>query len=316
MSSTKSLSAVLLCIAACIPDPGFDEAEIVKTPRVLAIVADPPAVRPGEDSLLRALVVDPADRPLTFRWSACAQPEFLGGAFSGVQFEGAANQPDCGDDALRLDLGRAETAVFPGVLSEQLFSRLDDAAAVFGDVVSPDLIRRIADEVGVTVTVQLEVRAAGELVVVATKRVLIRAGDLPSTNPFPPEVTIGTDPVVVVTARDAFANDAFRCEPALGVRPAVARGATVSLRPSFDDGAWLESYRVLDPTGEIRDVEERAFFSWFITAGALREGGTQAPVESNAWTAPRQPGTYPIWVVARDGHGGTAACQFDVEVLP
>lgn len=314
MSSTKSLLALLLFVAGCIPDPGFDEAEIVKTTRVLAVVADPPAVQPGQDSQLRALVVDPEGRPLTFRWSACAQPEFLGGAFSGVQFEGAGNQPDCGDDALRLDLGRSETAVFPGVISEQLFSRLDEAAAVFGDLIRPELIRRIADEVGIAVTVQLEVRAEGEIVVVATKRVLIRSGDLPSTNPWPPEVTVGPEPERVVSARDVFANDEFRCEPEGGESPSVASGGTLTLRPAFDDGAWLETYRVLDPTGEIRELEERAFFSWFVTAGALQEGRTQAPVETNTWTAPRLPGTYPIWVVARDGHGGTAACRFEVAV--
>lgn len=315
MSSIRQLAITSLLVAGCIPDPGFDEGEYIQTPRVLAVVAEPPAVRPGQDARLRALVVDPEGRPMSFRWSACAQPELLGGGpFSSAQFEGAGNQPGCGDDALRVDLGDSDTAVFPASLSSALFERLDEAAELFDGLVSPELIRRVAEEVGVAVTVQLEVRIAGAIVVVANKRVLVRAGELPSTNPWPPRVTVGPEPELVVDAREDRANDAFRCAPVLGVAPRVAPRRTLSLRPAFDDGAWLESYRVLDPSGEIRELEERAFFSWFATAGTLRDDVTEVPVETNEWTAPAAVGTYPLWVVVRDAHGGTSACRFEVVV--
>ncbi len=315
MSSINRLTVALVLLAGCIPDPGFAEEEYIRSPRVLAIVADPPAVRPGQDARLRALVVDPAGRPISYRWSVCAQPELLGGGpFSGVQFEGAGNQPGCGDDALGLELGTSDTATFPGAISTALVERLDDSTALFDGLVSPELIRRVAEEVGVAVTVQLEVRIAGDLEVIATKRVLVRSGELPSTNPFPPRVTVGPSPEIVVDAREERVNDDFRCEPALGVAPKVAPRGRLLLRPSFDEGAWLERYRVLEPTGAIRELEERAFFSWFAAAGTLRDNVTQVPVEGNAWTAPANVGTYPIWVVVRDGHGGTSACRFDVVV--
>ena len=33
------------------------------------------------------------------------------------------------------------------------------------------------------------------------------------------------------------------------------------------------------------------------------------------WTAPAEPGPQAIWVVVRDGHGGSSACRLDVEVI-
>lgn len=319
---TKYIREVLAACAlgvlpSCIPATGFDEEEYVKTTRVLAVVADPPVVRPGQDARLSALVVDPEGRPLRYRWFVCAQPEvFGGGPFSGVQFGGAGDQPGCADDSeFRLDLGSAETAVFPGAVTATLFARLADVASAFGDDLSPDLIERVANEVGVAVTVELRVFRGDERVVTANKRVLVRAGELDGTNPWPPRITVGTEPdVVVVDARGDRANDTFQCTPERGTPPSVMRGQTIALRPSYDNGAWLETYRVLGPTGMIRDVEESAFFSWFATAGSLREGTTEVPIQTNEWTAPNEPGRYPLWLVVRDGHGGTQACAFQIDV--
>ena len=56
---------------------GLDPASIVKTPRILAIVADRPEHAPGEAAIFRAMISVPADaaRPLTLRWSRCLAPE-------------------------------------------------------------------------------------------------------------------------------------------------------------------------------------------------------------------------------------------------
>ena len=99
-------------------------------------------------------------------------------------------------------------------------------------------------------------------------------------------------------------------------RVACAGRARARLAPSVQDGAedWLESYRVLDARGELQERAERAFYSWYATGGDFDRQVTRSPLRNQLWTAPREPGANRLWLVVRDGHGGTSACGMDVTV--
>jgi hypothetical protein len=100
----------------------------------------------------------------------------------------------------------------------------------------------------------------------------------------------------------------------------VRAGVTIELAPVVEgqDEPWLETYTVIDARGAEDERREKAFYSWFVTGGELSEGITEAPLRNELWTAPRvtEPRKHGLFVVVRDGHGGTSACALAVEVLP
>lgn len=63
----------LLFVEGC-ADPAPPRQELVRSLRILAIRAEPPAARPGDTLTLTALVANPAQRPLRWRWYACKSP--------------------------------------------------------------------------------------------------------------------------------------------------------------------------------------------------------------------------------------------------
>jgi hypothetical protein len=54
--------------------PSFPRYSRVHSLAVLAIVAEPPEIAPGEATRLSALAVDPDGRPVALEWAACALP--------------------------------------------------------------------------------------------------------------------------------------------------------------------------------------------------------------------------------------------------
>lgn len=119
MKNASVLSAVSVVVALALPRcfnvPKFPDQQEINDLRVLAIRADPPLARPGEDVTLRALVVGPDGEAgdALHRWWWC-------GGESGT--EGSA---DCApQDDPDLDLGRGRSAVHrvpDGVLDQESF---------------------------------------------------------------------------------------------------------------------------------------------------------------------------------------------------
>lgn len=302
---------------ACIEGPHFDPAEIVKTPRVLAMVADHPDAPPGQDVRVRALVVDPEERPLDLDWLVCASAESLGGGdgLSGAQYGMQRSDHGCtlGQPGVVPLAREGEVGVLPGALTTLAFSELARLSDVFGPDLPPELLQRLANDVGLPLTVQVTVRTAGQVLVRAFKRVLIRNGDPHGTNPPEPRVRIGDRWFTTDTTPGAAP---FECVPEDGgaLEVTALHGADVALHPDPDDARWFESYTVLDPQGGLLVHQESGYYSWFATAGSFATDVTQSPTRDNVWTAPIETGPQSLWVVVRDGHGGNTACRVRIAI--
>ena len=318
--ATASAALLLATASSGCLDDNFDPPSLVKTWRILAIVADPPEAAPGVDLALSALVVDPTGHQiedpeaegLVYRYTACIRPEQVAG-LSGVQYDPASPSPACGDldDPQVLSLPtESGRATIPGLLTRDAFTQLEQLGAIFGDRLPDGVLMQIAEQTGLPVTVELAVfnAADDQRIVTAFKRVLLSRRPDPGTNPPPPRLRVDGRWVAPSDRADGS------CEAEDGGALTTRRRETVALSPDEDDMRWVESYNVLDIQGQLQRVEERPYYSFFGTGGSFEREVTRAPVRDEVWTAPRQAGTANIWVVVRDGHGGTSHCRFTVDV--
>lgn len=327
---TRALGAIAIVAIAGCNEIQFDRQSLVKSWRPLAIVVEPPEVNPGQDAVLTPLIVDPsgamildpAARGLTYTWTACFLSDTAGGGFSGMQYMPEDEQEDCDpgrENAFELPMLDTGEGIVPGLATAQLFSdeMLDQVAMAVGDQLTREQIERLVNEVGFPITVQLTVTEGETTLLRAVKRILLSRREDTNANPPDPRFQVGGD---WVSGRDV--DEPFRCVPEDGTAPVVPAGTDVILAPATDDGlepeGWRETYSTLDLLGdltaEFATKEEGAFYSWFSTAGRMQEEVTHQPLREEIWRSPRTPGTHPIWLVVRDGHGGTSACQVDVVV--
>jgi len=285
---------------------------------VLAVVAEPPEIRPGDTldlSILIAGVEDPSETQIT--WRACGSFDgFFGGG--GAQY--GEEQPDEGCGAgLAFDLGEGPTAQLPGVLTADLFDNLDVIAMTLGSDLPEDIVDEIRSSVGIAFLVEATVRVEGKLIR-ATKRVLLSENETPHTNPPPPQYMFDREQAVI-----AEPSDPLRCVREDGEPVTAAPSANIELAPFAgalvegedggpDEEPWLETYNIINARGELRERKERAFYAWYTTAGELDSGSTKSPLRNNIWRAPDEEGDYPLWLIVRDGHGGTSACELTVTV--
>ncbi|MCA9610963.1 MAG: hypothetical protein KC619_35460 [Myxococcales bacterium] len=318
-----SLLAVLLLASGCL-DINFDPPSIVKGPRILAALANPPEALFGEDIHFEVLAVDQNAEDLTtqegveVRWTVCLSVEQIIDA-AGLG-GGAGFADDCPPDQTLVleEDGSPSRAFLPG---ETLLGILTMIPMGGGDPVPDPMIpgldpsvlstlTTVIAEVGVPLAVRIEVIRDGDVVIKAYKRFAITTRSGATLNPPPPRLTLGD---VEVSAR-AFLADPHACVSGDGTLPTVAAGAELALMPNPLEDPWLETYPVFDLAGEIIDNHETAYYSWFSTAGAFESEITQRPERDTTWTAPAEPGTYPIFVVVRDGHLGISWCRADVVV--
>ncbi len=323
----RALAACLALVATSCADPGFELADRVSRPRILAIVAERPEVRPGDPVRLSAVLAGaPVEAEL--RWSMCpGDSSFTRGGFGGGDAFGVSGQEQFGETIA--DPGCAAVpsttplqvedgfAVVPGTCADpsapwrcteglvDVFTALGEAAGV-----PSDLTRLLVDEVGVLMTVQLEVYVDGERVETAFKRVHVVRRESLGTNPPAPRFAVGD-----VWMRPDPDGDARECVPELGVRPVVAAVSEVRFRPDPDDETWREMFPVVAIDGTLIEGSENAYYSWFSTAGEFDPATSVAPVRDTTWVSGEEVGVVPIWLVVRDGHLGLSACRFEVEVV-
>lgn len=341
LTATAALAA-----SACIAEPDFDDRDLVKTPRILAIVAEPPELAPGEASTLSVLFADPlgGGRPIRYRWKACVATESLGGGgagLSGVQYGMDPPEEGCSDPAGAFDLGVDETALLlapPEASIDMLVARF---RALVGDAISEEFIQRLLTDVGIQITVQVDVITDGpvgdQILITGYKRVIVSRRAQQGTNPPRPRFALGTAATRELGVISAYApgGSGFDCATESGEPVVVPPRTLVDLRPDptpqdpldaatdepwtmdpmcVDDDPITECYGVLDPQGFFAEKSENAFYTWNISAGTLFEGTTGRPARDNQWTTPSTPGDVTLWVVTRDGHGGTSACRAIVTV--
>jgi hypothetical protein len=292
-----ALPAAALALG-CIGD--LAPKEIVVSPRILDIVAEPPEVAPGATVRVRAIVGGNLG-PVSYRWVACtARDPFRGGA--GGFGTGTGEEGCTGDAGLTLPLGTGEeaTLVIPaGLLDvEALLARIPGAQR--------PLAERYLRDVGLIVGVGLTIEADGRTVI-GYKRVVVSLNPRPNRNPPTPRVRVNGRWVSVP------AGAGGDCVPEEGDGIRVPRAQNVGLAPDPAE-AWLERYTVLTAVGTFEERTEQAFYSWYASDGELARGLTRSPTRDNVWQPSATPGARTLWFFVRDGHGGTSGCRLPVTV--
>jgi hypothetical protein len=282
----------------CIGD--LDPKEIVVSPRILDISADPPEVAPGGSVRLRA-VVGGNRGPVTYRWVACTSADAFGGI--GGFGTGTGEQGCTGDAGLRLPLGNGAEATL-AVPAQSV--DLEALIASLGERAPRELVERYIRDVGVVLGVGLTIEADGQTVV-GYKRVVVSLNPRPNQNPPTPRVRVNGRWVSVPAGGGA------ECAPEEGDGIRVPRAQNVSLAPDADE-SWLERYTVLTAIGVFEERSEQAFYSWYASNGSLARGLTRSPIRDNVWQPSDHAGAQSLWFFVRDGHGGTSGCRLPVTV--
>lgn len=291
-----ALAALLL--AGC-PD-GLEPQSHVSKLRVLAVRADPAelVLQPDAglpETLLTALAVEPSGAPVTVRYALC---EVLSGVPSPqLDCPGAAGvdlATDAGPATARLDLADPRFLAFAAALDGGV--SLGDAGAALGAGI-PLLVGFRATAPAFGNPDGGPPAQQGSLQVLdGFATVTLRTGGPPDTNPELVDLQIAEelDGGLFAPAVDA--------QPGLRLRP----GETVHLIPV--------------PAAK-DDPSKRYGFSFFTTGGStssLRSTDTTAtgqPAETWVeWTTPLLPQVVRIWVVVRDGRGGTGWIERSVAV--
>jgi hypothetical protein len=283
----KRLLALVL-VAGC-EDALDQRLAIVREPRVLAIVSEPPEVTPGADVALTALVGGPDGTiAATPAWALCAAPK------PPTEDNGVAD--GClADQVVTLGTGAAITATVPA-----------DACRTFGpDVVSSGFRPRAPDPTG---GYYQPFRAdAPELdLAFGFTRITCNLANAPG------DVAQAYRTMYVANQSPALAPPA--------VPATVAAGSTVTLEATWPDAA-VESFLYFDPDAQVLVTRRESMrLSWFATAGELAVDASAVAEDdptrsvSTTWRAPAAPGPATLWFVLRDSRGGLATETVTVDV--
>jgi hypothetical protein len=301
---TAALVAGAVSLPACLNLEDFPDATLIDSPRVLGIVAEPPEVNPGDPVALTPVIAHAED--VRIAWRACGVFDaFFGG---GSQYGEGDEDEGCGGGR-GISLGDGERAVLDGDATQKFFDDLELAALILGDALPRDTVELVRTAVGMPYLIEGTFDMDGKHIR-ARKRVLVSRRGTPHTNPPPPRFMLGETEIVPSD------GDPLTCAAANGKTPVVGRDREVELAPIVEgaEEPWLERYPVIDVRGALLERDERAYYSWFATGGELDQGVTKAPLRNEIWRAPVESGCHTLWVVVRDGHGGTSTCRLDVAV--
>jgi hypothetical protein len=261
--------ALALAVAGCgVPDLGA--AGLVQGLRVLGIQAEPPEVKPGQQTMLTAWVADTKGGTIDVTWSACLLPS-----------DGVANA-GCTDGSGNGLVGLGSGLTLPITVPDVDASNLGPPDATYG--VYLPIVAHVVD---------------GPDVVDSVYRLRIRVPELIPEGctldpPYPPHCAPNENP--------SFASiDPLPDEPTVND---VHDGQSWSLYPHYT--ASGEEYAI--PGSSKPTVFERQITQWFATAGTFPDtpvGGTGV----QKWTVDRDlpsgGGAIDLWVVGHDDRGGS-----------
>lgn len=315
------LFTALLQLTAC--SFNFERSSEIRDRRILAIQAEPPELAGGASrpsSLqLRALVVDPSD-PLAVAettWRSCIFPAI--GGFP--DRDGDGNGPFGGGDKVCPE-GDATVLHASG---SQPISSLAQSIPVPEEVA--EVLASGADVAAPQIQVQLSVSSdRGELVAIKGVTVTARLPEEqePNRNPVIQGLSLdGTEWLAdgSRTIRYGECPDDQK-EEVEAEDGSLVRVCEHDLEPIFDE-AEAQFYKERGFSGDLEVQRERLQFAWFTDAGSFREGRTEqfdprdpSPDNvgpKNSW---REPPTRveraTLWVVVRDGRGGTTWTRREV----
>jgi hypothetical protein len=339
---------VLLPIAGCLDDlPSPNE---VTNLRILAIVAGPPEAAAGDNITLEALVIDAQARDIAIEWRVCLSAERLAGFAGGngsTQSSGGRGFglddpgtcfPVVGEalESEFVDIGTGTTASF--VIPENFLDDTETILGLYG--ISADASPQLTAAAGLLlaiagVNLNVAIRAtAGDEVRVGFKRLNISTAAAKNVNPIDLAFDIrpdADDTEPEPTAEPPIDNRCFVGEPGARVSLAVGKhtitalnvpdphvtyevlvgGEDLSLEPS-------DQCTIPIPGCQVRD--ENYFYSFFSTVGGFGsnivkssgDGAVEWEIEADKVPENR---IVPLWIVVRDGRGGTGWCHSEVEIF-
>lgn len=323
MRDVPIIMVALLLLGGCLED--LPKPSKVDGLRVLGVQAEPPEVGPGATVELRSLVVDPDGRPLELEWYACQVPERGTGAFEGGGASGASggggyaldSKSSCADPELiaagasqKIGTGPTATYTVPAdALSEEAV-RLAYGLPADGKLPIEAQIGLLTIA-GVNTTISLIARVPGEKPLEAFKRLNVSLANPPNANP-------------TGLAFDLRKADEKEDPPKTGTAP---DGECFTAPVKLEAGEWIiQALNIPDPGEEYPVIvggttverpfellinEETWFYSTFSTTGSIGPDITKSTQAGRIrWSldeTPKEP--VDLWIVVRDGRGGTAWCH-------
>jgi len=286
------MKRLALLLFACGCENALDQRlAIVDAPRVLAISANPPEVKPGDSTHVAALVVSPAGTNLSALpdWSLCTAPK--------PPTEDNSVSTDCTNGVGLVDLGTTEIALAPVPMT---------ACQLFGPDVPPGGFRpRDPDATGgYYQPVRADAGDAG--LAFGFARITCNLAGAPGdvAHDYQTMYRANATPLIQPLAADVDLAH-------------VPASSDVTLTASWNAP---ETYLYYDPdTQSLITRRESMRVSWFATGGALDIDASlvgeddDATSTSTVWHA-HGPGTFTLWAVLRDSRGGTTWTDATVTV--
>ena len=325
----KGVLPLLFLVLGCGPD--LPPVTKIDSLRVLAIRAEPPEVAAGGLVTLTALVVDPKLRDVSYTWTACVVPErgtgfFASGAGgSGASGGGGYGISDAGSctagagPVLKLGNAPAATLLVPSDF-------LDDPATIAraygfpeGTALPPPVTAFLLGTAGVNLTVALVVTAGDERIE-SFKRVNVSLSADKNQNPTDLAFHLAPKSTDTVAPRTGTPPPGGRCILGEDVLPAAVGAGEFTLTAvnvpdppvTYDVIVGGESGKAL----AVVKTEETLFYSFFSTLGSFDEAIVKSTGGgSEVWSLDAGvTGPVPLWVVVRDGRGGTSWCHSELTV--
>lgn len=266
--------AWLICCWCCSVGCGVNIAPpyLIDDLRIIAVVAEPPQVRPGSPSALTAVIANPrpTERRVQTGWSYCPRRNE------------SQNDIRCSDDAVSLASPTPEEPL-PGVLLSRSEHGFDAGDAA--DLPTMTLEAGFWEHVRIhAYNDDAQTEAIKRLVVTASEQ-------WTNNNPELVGLRLSVDGTVH--------KPPYR----------LTAGDEVLLQPEYGSGTF-EPYQVPTLDGSWESRHEGAVFTWQVTGGLLDRWVTLGGDEWVRWTLPQADevsgGRAQVFVVLRDGRGGVA----------
>ena len=344
-SLRTTLAAAALAVVGC--GFGFQRPAEVVDRRVLAIRLEPPEIiadgtPPPSEVQLSALVVDPGPGggAIPYEWRSCV-PAGLGGATVTSGQNGPQQGPPEEDLTSASDSGRCD-AVPQNLLAggEASWEQLSGLAVSVPVPVDLLFLAQQAASRGFAVPVYLNAQlmlaadATAPEPIYAYKRLVVSpplpAGRTANRNPRLAALLFDGRPwtadEVLTVSRAACPAEKREVIPDPMNSEATFETCQHTITPAFD-AQEAEPYRIVNFQGETIDLQERLRFAWYTDKGSFSQGETQQegrlvvvdrrdPV-SGTWREPQTgDGAVQVWVVVRDGRGGTSWQSRRLELVP
>ena len=315
-----SLASLILCLLASACSEGLPPREQIVDTRILGVRLSPPSAVAGESVVADALVITPEGQEATLTWYACLAPISTGSYFSqSIDRSGCKS----GESEHGTLLGQGESASFtvPQDFMDQVYLTLEEAGFEESEGEMSTAVQSLLAVAGWYLQVTLIVESDTGERIEAQKRLVVTLLPDQNENPAPPTLVMesveeGAPPAPLI--KSGASNDSGGClsedSPLLTFEEGTLRISPVNL----PDPA--PTYPVIDFEGGLVEREETLFYSWFSSAKGLSSPVSQSPdqhpvaldlsqIESSMLVEREGRPTLPLWVVVRDGRGGTSWCE-------